>query len=122
MGTLPAGDMEPRALCKSSSRPETPPSFGSTRLGFAAGGPPWVWRLWARAEGNRKSRSMEGGRGTFPGHPPQLPQPHHSQLGDPSLLRLQGCDTSPGTQGLRGIESTVLLSFFVCLFILNSSV
>ena len=67
---------------QSSSRPETPPSSGGTRLGFAAGGPPWVWRVWPPAEGNRKSRSMEGGRGHIAWTPSPAPSaPPQSSLG-----------------------------------------
>ena len=32
-------------------------SFGCSRHSFTAGGPSWIWRLWARAEGSRHARS-----------------------------------------------------------------
>ena len=43
---------------QSSSSPESPPSFGCSRPGFTAGGPTWIWRLRARAEGSRHARPL----------------------------------------------------------------
>ena len=67
----------------------------------------WVWRPWAQAEGNRKASSG----GAHCGH--SLPSALRPvPPGDPSLLRPQGCDTSPGPQGLRGRERFFSLSLF----------
>ena len=43
--------------------------------------------------------------GTLPATCPQLPQPQDTPALGPKLIRLQGCDTSSGHYGLRGIES-----------------
>ena len=69
----------------------------------------WVWRPWAQAEGNRKASSG----GAHCGHSlPSALSPRTVPPGDPSLLRPQGCDTSPGPQGLRGRERFFSLSLF----------
>ena len=41
---------------------------------------PWIWRLWAHAEGNRLSKSMGWGSGgaVCLANPPQRPQPQDS--------------------------------------------
>ena len=39
-------------------QPRSSTSCGCSRCSFAAGGPTWIWRLWAGAEGNRHTRSM----------------------------------------------------------------
>ena len=89
-----------------------------TRPGFAAGGPPGSGDcgLVQRGTGSPGPWRVAGAHclDTLP----SSRSPTTVQLGDPSLLRLQGRDSSPGTQGLRGMESAV----FFCLFILNSSV
>ena len=38
-------------------QPRGSTSFGCSRHSFTAGGPSWIWRLWARAEGSRHARS-----------------------------------------------------------------
>ena len=35
------------------SSPDDPPSFGNTRLGWAVGGPPGMWRLGSHAQGDQ---------------------------------------------------------------------
>ena len=73
---------------------------------------PWIWRLWAHAEGNRLSKSMGWGGGLFAWQTlPSALSPRTVPPGDPSLLRLQACDTSPCRQGQMGTESAVLFSF-----------
>ena len=42
-------------------QPRGSTSFGCSRCSFTAGGPAWIWRLWASAEGNRHARSMGKG-------------------------------------------------------------
>ena len=71
---------------QSSSSPESSPSFACGRLGSSGGGPTWIWRSGSHAQGTRHSASKGA---PLLAHPPQLPQL------DPSLLRLQDCDTSP---------------------------
>ena len=96
---------------QSSSSPESPPSFGCSRHGFTAGGPTWIWRLWARAEGSRHARSL--------GQPigwrvlPSSVSPMTVHPWEPSLPRLQGCDCSPGHCGLNVIESASLVVYSV---------
>ena len=82
-------------------QPRGSTSFGCNRHCFTVGGPP----------GSGGCGPVQRGAGT-PGprgrahwlvHPPQLRQPHDSP-------RLQGCASSPGHQGPRGIE----LAFSFC--------
>ena len=105
---------------QSSSRPETPPSSGGTRLGFAAGGSPWVWRVWPHAEGDRKSRSTEGGRGHIAWTPSAAPSaPPQSSLGTQACSGSR--DVTPA-QVPKAWGEERLQSFFVCLSVLNPSV
>ena len=56
------------------------------------------------------------GRAHWLAHPPQLRQPRDSPSLETSLPRLQGCDSSPGHQGLRGIEMTfILCNLYWCI-------
>ena len=97
-GTPPPGDRSPRGFSK-LFQPRGSTSFGCSRRSFTAGGSSWIWRLWAWAEGSRLTWTMGQA------HPPQLHQPRDSPSLGNKLPRLQGCDSSPGHQGLRGIES-----------------
>ena len=65
-----------QVLFLSSSGPEGPLSVVCTRLGWAVGGPTWIWRLWACAEGNKHSRSI--GQGSLAGTSSPDHQPHVS--------------------------------------------
>ena len=65
-----------QATFQSSSNPEAPPSFGCSSHSLATGGPTWIWRLWACAEGNKHSRSM--GQGSLAGTSSPDHQPHVS--------------------------------------------
>ena len=46
-------------------QPRGSTSFGCSRRSFTAGGPAWIWRLWAQAEGSRHARST--GQGSLAG-------------------------------------------------------
>ena len=110
-----------RGTLQSSSSPETPPSFGSTRFSSAAGGSHRIWRLWTHAEGNRKSMSS-GVRGLLAGISSPAPSaPGQPRLGTqpaqaPGVGRQPRC---PRPEGNRVSSSFVLLSFFPVMFILN---
>ena len=52
----PPGDRSPWGFSK-LFQPRGSTSFGCSRHSFTAGGPSWIWRLWARAEGSRHARS-----------------------------------------------------------------
>ena len=103
-----------QSTLQSSSSPETPPSFGGTRVGSAAGGSPGSGDcgLMQRGTGSPSPWRGGGGGGLFAWQ--TLPSALSSRTvppGDPSLLRLQECDTSPGRQGQMGTEPAVLFSF-----------
>ena len=83
---------------------------GSVSLGGPAG--TWRWCMFAGAAG---SPGPSGGAGPLDGASSQLPQPTRLQPSAPGLLRLLGCDTSPGPQGLRGIDSVFLLLLHILI-------
>ena len=61
-------------------QPRGSTSFGCSSHSFTAGGPSWIWRLWARAEGSRLARSTR--RGSLAGKSfPALSTPSESILG-----------------------------------------
>ena len=101
-GNLTTRRQEPTGFSK-LFQPRGSTSFGCSRRSFTAGGSSWIWRLWARAE-NRLNRSM--GQGSLAGTPPSSVSPMTVHPWETSLPRLQECDSSPGHQGLRGIELT----------------
>ena len=82
-------------------------STSFSRRSFTAGGPAWIWRLWARVEEQAHPVYAAGliGWHTLP----SSVSPMTVHPWEPSLPRLQGCDSSPGHQGLRGIELTFIL-------------
>ena len=114
MGTPQGGDKESvLGGFHSSSGPEAVPSFGCSRPGFcrrACGDLRWC--VFAGAAG---SPGPSGGAGPLDGASSQLPQPTRLQPSAPGLLRLLGCDTSLGPQGLRGIDSVFLLRLHVLI-------
>ena len=81
---------------------------------LCGGRDPWVWRRWAQAAGNRKARSG----GAHCGHSlPSALSPRTVPPGDPSLLRPQGRDASPGPPGPRGTASAALcLHLFLIVY------
>ena len=95
---------------RSSSRAAT--SFGCSRCSFSAGGPAWIWRLRAWAEGSRPPGPR--GRAHWLAPPPHPPQPQQSTHG-PRLLRPQARGGSPGHQGLKGTVSTLFLYLVFCI-------
>ena len=107
-----------QSTLQSSSSPETPPSFGGARVGSAAGGSPGSadCGLMQRGTGSPCPWGWGGG-GLFAWQTlPSALSPRTVPPGDSSLLRLQGCDTSPGPQGQKGTESAVF-SFFKKMFL-----
>ena len=86
---------------QNSSSPEGGPFFGWTRLGLAFEGPTWIWRLWFTCRGDQ-ALQVQGGLICWHVLTSSLSF-RTVQPWDPSLLRFQGCDTSPSLQGVRGI-------------------
>ena len=86
--------------------PETPPSFGGAGVGSAAGDSPG-----SGDGGHRQRGTGRPGPGVLPAGT-ACPASSAPSRGDPSLLRPQGCDTSPSAQGLRGQGQR-----FFCLFL-----
>ena len=99
-----------QVLFLSSSGPEGPLSVVCTRLGWAVGGPTWIWRLESHPRGTGQSRSKWG---SFAGtsSPASSSPPQWSPL-DPKFLRLQGRDGSPGYQSPREVSLTCLYFSF----------
>ena len=122
MGTLPPGDREPTARCKAlpAQRPHHP--LGALGLALLQEGPLDL-EIVGLCRGEQAVQVHGGGRGggLFAWQTlPSALSPRTVPPGDPSLLRLLGCDTSPGPQGQKGTESAVLFSFFKKMF-LNGS-
>ena len=91
--------------------------LGGTMVGSAAGGPAWIWRLWAHTKGKRKFMSVVVG-GLLPGAPSPYTQPHDSPVWGPKPTQAPGMWHQPRSQGLSRIESSVLfLIIFVFLFL-----
>ena len=103
-----------QSTLQSSSSPETPPSFGGTRVGSAARGSPGSGDCGLMQRGTGIPSPWCGGMGggLFAWQTlPSALSPRTVPPGDPSLLRLQECDTSPGRQSQMGTEPAVLFSF-----------
>ena len=84
---------------QSSASPEAPPWGAASLLSLQACPP--------GSGGNgpmRRAAGTPGPRGWGDTLAGTLPSPTTLQPRDPSLLRLQGWDTSPGHEGLRGLE------------------
>ena len=117
VGTHPQDTRSPRDFAKRLQPRDRTALWGRWAC-LCGGRDPWVWRGWAQAAGNRKARSGGVGGGAHCRH--SLPGPLSPfPPGDPSLLRPQGCDTSPGPQGLRGQGQRLFclfLSLPPCLF------
>ena len=64
-------------------------SFGGTMVCSAAGGPTWIWRLWAHTEGKRKFMSVVVG-GSLPGAHSPYTQPHYSAVWGPKPTQAPG--------------------------------
>ena len=109
-----------QSTLQSSSSPETPPSFGGTRVGSAARGSPGSGDCGLMQRGTGIPSPWCGGMGggLFAWQTlPSALSPRTVPPGNPSLLRLQACDTSPGGQGQMGTEPAVLFSFLKKMFL-----
>ena len=89
--------------------------LGCNKLGFTAGGPELMWISRGQA------LQVQGGAPLL-AHPCPLPWPHSCPALRPELLRLHGCDTSPGPSGLRGMFETFLAQFYFLLKMLFTSI
>ena len=87
-------------------QPRGSTSCGCSRCSFAAGGPAWIWRLWASAEGNRHTRSM--GKGSWQAHPPQLLQPQDGPSKGPKPARASGMWQQPRSLRPEGKRVSIL--------------
>ena len=77
-------------------QPRGSTSCGCSRCSFAAGGPAWIWRLWAGAERNRHTRCM--GKGSLTGTSSPAPSaPRRS---------FQGTQACPGFRDVTAAQVT----------------
>ena len=93
-----------------SSSSQGSKSSGCSRCSFSAGGPAWIWRLWASAEGSRPP----GSRAHWLAPSPHPPQPRQSTHGT-QAARASGTwwqPSSPRPEG-NGV-STLFLCFVSC--------
>lgn len=85
-------------------------SFGRSRCSFSAGGPAWVWRLWAGAEGSRPPGPR--GRPDRLAPAPRRPQPRQS-AGGTQAAQASDAWRQPGRRGLKEQDSSLHLAFRV---------
>ena len=112
MGTLPPADTEPRALCQALPAQSPHHPLGAPGLALLQEGPLDLETVGSCRGEQAVQVHGVGGGGLFAWQTlPSALSPRTVPPGDPSLLRLQECDTSPGRQSQMGTEPAVLFSF-----------